>query len=199
MASPNPSTLHPDLAKLAADIDANLRLVESLVPGLSPGQFNWRSAPGRWSIGACINHLNIVDGSDLAALDAAISTAHAQGLTGSGPFTYGWISRKFVASMEPAATRKFKAPKAYMPPPDSDRDQVLAEFRRISAELRRLVHKSNGLDLARVKTSLPTLPALLRPLVKMPLGARLALLTTHDRRHLWQAQQVRNDPGFPKI
>jgi hypothetical protein len=48
-----------------------------------------------------------------------------------------------------------------------------------------------------VKTILPVLPALLRPFVKMPLGARFALITAHDRRHLWQAEQVRNHASFP--
>lgn len=32
----------------------------------------------------------------------------------------------------------------------------------------------------------------------MPLGALLTHMTTHDRRHLWQAEQVRNDSYFPK-
>jgi hypothetical protein len=32
----------------------------------------------------------------------------------------------------------------------------------------------------------------------MPLGGQLLLATTHDRRHLWQAEQVRNDPAFPQ-
>jgi hypothetical protein len=31
------------------------------------------------------------------------------------------------------------------------------------------------------------------------LGGQLLLTTTHDRRHLWQAEQVRNDPAFPGV
>jgi hypothetical protein len=73
----------------------------------------------------------------------------------------------------------------------------LAEHRRVSAEFRRLALSARGLDLASVKCEFPTLPALLRPFVRMPLGARLNLLTAHDRRHLWQAEQVRNHPDFP--
>ena len=42
-------------------------------------------------------------------------------------------------------------------------------------------------DLVRVKT-----PLIQPKWAKMPLGARFALLTTHDRRHLWQAEQVRS-------
>jgi hypothetical protein len=31
----------------------------------------------------------------------------------------------------------------------------------------------------------------------MGLGPCFAFLAAHERRHLWQAWQVRKDPGFP--
>jgi len=93
--------------------------------------------------------------------------------------------------------RKFKAPKYYEPPAEAGLLETMAEYRRISAELCRLAHASAGLDLAhRVKH--PTLPPLLRDLISMPLGARFALIAAHDRRHLWQAEQIRAHPDFPK-
>jgi hypothetical protein len=54
-----------------------------------------------------------------------------------------------------------------------------------------LIQRADGLDLARAKTPWPF------KWTKMPLGALLTHMTTHDRRHLWQAEQVRNDPNFP--
>ena len=48
-----------------------------------------------------------------------------------------------------------------------------------------------------VRTTLPALPAFLRGIVQMPLGARFALIGAHDRRHLWQAEQVREHADFP--
>lgn len=73
----------------------------------------------------------------------------------------------------------------------------MAEYRRISNELKRLTKEANGLHLARVKVEMTALHVALRHFVKMPLGGQLLLTTTHDRRHLWQAEQVRNDPSFP--
>ncbi|MDP8991389.1 MAG: hypothetical protein M3N41_15070, partial [Acidobacteriota bacterium] len=146
----------------------------------------------------CLSHLNVVDGQDLAPLRAAIADGKARHLTGGGPFTYGFLSRKFVSSMEPPVQRKFKAPKNYIPAGESDPQATLAEFRRISRDLRVLAQSAIGLHLARVKTSMPALPAGLRAFVKMPLGARFELITAHDRRHLWQAEAVRNHPEFPR-
>ncbi len=189
--------MNNDLAVLITEIDANLSHAESLTAGLSHPQFNWRPGTASWSIGQCLSHLNVVDGQDLAPLRAAIADGRSRQLTGDGPFTYGFFSRKFITSMEPPAKRKFKAPKHYAPPDESDPQATLAEFRRISKDLRALAQSAAGLHLARVKTSMPASLPLLRALVKMPLGARLELITAHDRRHLWQAEAVRNHPDFP--
>lgn len=189
--------MNNDLAVLITEIDANLSHAESLAAGLSHRQFNWRPDSASWSIGQCLSHLNVVDGKDLAPLRAAIAGGKSRQLTGDGPFTYGFLSRKLVASMEPPAKRKFKAFRNYVPPEESDPQATLAEFRRISKDLRALAQSASGLHLARVKTRMPALPPLLRPFIKMPLGARLELITAHGRRHLWQAEAVRSHAGFP--
>jgi hypothetical protein len=192
-----PDALGNDHIVLITEIFANVSHAESLTQGLSNHQFNWRSEPGRWSIAQNLAHLNAVDGNDLAALRMAIEVGRSRKLTGAGPFTYGLLSRKFAATAEPPVRRKRKAPQAYAPPPEADLATTVTEYRRISGEVRQLVQASAGLDLARVKTTLPALPAVLRAIFKMPLGARFALIAAHDRRHLWQAEEVRNHPAFP--
>jgi hypothetical protein len=82
-------------------------------------------------------------------------------------------------------------------PAHVDSAAAIAEYRRISNELKRLAREASGLNLRNVKVTLPALPPFLRPLIKMPLGGRIGFITTHDRRHLWQAEQVRTDPNFP--
>jgi DinB family protein len=190
-------SLDPDIAMLIIEIDANLSHAESITHGLTREQFEWRPEPGRWSIGECFAHLNITNGFALGAIEAGIADGRACGKSGQGPFRYGFISRKFIASQEPPVKKKFTAPKAFRPPAEIDPDATLAEYRRISSELKRLTRDADGLHLSRVKVAMPALPAALRAIVRMPLGGQLLLTTTHDRRHLWQAEQVRNDPGFP--
>jgi len=187
--------LDPDIAMLITEIDANLSHAESITHNLTREQFQWRPAPGRWSIGECFAHLNVTNGFALRAIETGISKGRAK--IGEGPFQYGFLVRKFIASQEPPATKKFTAPKVFLPSAAIDLDATLAEYRRVSTELKRLTREANGLHLSRVKIEMPALPAVLRPFVKMPLGGQLLLTTTHDRRHLWQAEQVRNDPAFP--
>jgi hypothetical protein len=187
--------LDPDIAMLVTEIDANLSHAESITKGLSREQFQWRPQPGRWSIGENFAHLNVTNSFALGAIETGI--AKGRNKKGEGPFQYGLIVRKFIASQEPPVKKKFKAPKVFLPPADIDPDGTVAEYRRISSELKRLTRSADGLHLAHVKIEMPALPPLLRVFVKMPLGGQLLLTTTHDRRHLWQAEQVRNDPAFP--
>ena len=189
--------LDPDIAMLVVEIDANLSHAESITHGLTPEQFAWRPEPGRWSIGECFAHLNVSNTIALPAIETGIAQGRASGKTGQGPFQYGFLARKFIASQEPPAKKKFKAPKAFLPSAEVDLDATMAEYRRISGELKRLTREADGLHLARVKIQLPALPAALRAVVRMPLGGQLLLTTTHDRRHLWQAEQVKSEAGFP--
>jgi hypothetical protein len=192
-----PDALGNDHIVLITEVFANVSHAESLTAGLSNEQFNWRSQPGRWSMAQNLAHLNAVNGGDLAALRTAVEVGRSRYLTGEGPFTYGLLSRKFVAAAEPPVRRKRKAAKCYEPTTEADLATTLAEYRRISGEIRQWLQAAAGLDLARVKTSLPALAWGWRAIFKMPLGARFALLAAHDRRHLWQAEEVRKHPDFP--
>lgn len=184
--------LHPGLVRLIDENAANLRRAESIVAGLSPAQFNWRSEPGRWSIGQCLAHLNIINSGEPKPIQVAIADARARGIVGAGPYRYGFLSTWFVKNMDERPKRKFKAPKFYLPPSDSEPAKTLEEYRRNSTTFAELMERANGLDLARVKV-----PLIKPSWAKMPLGARFALLTAHDRRHLSQAEQVHSHPNFP--
>lgn len=180
------------MENVATEIADTLAQWEALCAGLSDAQFNWSPEPGRWSIAQNLAHLNTVDGLDVAPITQAVADARARNITSPGPFKYPWWNNYFIRSMEPPVKQKFKAPKAYVPPPGAPVVPTLAEYRRIATTLRDQVILANGLDLKRVKTPMPALR-----FFKMSLGARFALICAHDRRHLWHARNIRNHPNFP--
>ena len=53
-------------------------------------------------------------------------------------------------------------------------------------QLAERVRRADGLDLTGNRTVSPV-----TRLLRMPLGAYLQFVIAHDRRHLWQARQVR--------
>jgi hypothetical protein len=191
-------TAGKDLSLIITELDANVNRAVALTEGLSGNQFNWHPEPGRWSIGQNLSHLIVTNGPDLFSLQRAIEAGCAEAMTGKSPFHYGFLSRKFVESMEPPVKRKFKAPSYFEPPPHLEKDPTLAEYRRISTELKRLAEAADGLHLDCVKVELSAFPPILRAMIKMPLGARFELLTAHDRRHLAQAEGVRKQSNFPR-
>ena len=180
------------VSKLLDENAANIERAKSLTAGLSAAQMNWRPQPGKWSIAQNLDHLNF-GYRYFDTIASSIAAARAKGIIGNGPFRYGWLSRWIMKSMEPPPKRKFKAAKICTPSPDVDAAKALADYFRRTARLTELIQKADGLDLARAKTPFGAKWA------KISLGALLAHVTTHDRRHLWQVEQVRNDPNFPIV
>jgi hypothetical protein len=179
-----------DLERQIDDATAEARRV---LDGLSAAQVNWRPAPGRWSVGECVSHLNVGIRAALPALDRAIETARARGRTGAGPFRYGWFANWMVRSMEPPPRRRMKTFPIFEPEARAhDAAALLREFTEVRAQLRERLGRAEGLDWRRARVVSPA-----SRWFRLPFGAYAAFLLAHDRRHLWQARQVRNDPSFP--
>jgi hypothetical protein len=68
----------------------------------------------------------------------------------------------------------------------------MAEFDTWQDRLEGLILASEGLDLRRIAHASPVLP-----LFRYSLGTSLAAILAHERRHVWQARQVRTQPSFP--
>jgi len=189
--TPAQTALPEELRDLWEQIDNIKEDALELSTPLEDAGFHWRPARGRWSISECLAHLNVVDGLDLPAISDAIARGRAAGWTGTGPFRYGFLSRRFVRMSEAPGKIKMRAPKVYLPQPEQSKEKVVAEFLSIHDRLRALVLESSGLDLKRIQVPSPF------PWVKFSLGQRFALLAAHDRRHLRQAWEVRKNAEFP--
>lgn len=185
--------LADDLADCLHQLDEIDLDVKGLLAGLTEEQFHWSPLASRWSIQQCLVHLVIVGGIYLPILDETMEQARAEGLIGHGPFHYGFIERWFVNSTEPPPSIRLRTPPSARPPDDQPLDIAIAEFHTIQEQLRKRIHAANGLDLARAKVTSPFINAL-----KMGLGSCFLFLAAHERRHVWQAWQVRKDENFPK-
>jgi DinB family protein len=185
------SPLNPDLREVVDQLARIKEDAQTLCAGLSDRQFNWRPAAGVWSISECLEHLNLADADDISTLGTATSDARARNLLSAGPFRYGAISNWFVKSVEPPPKHKAKAAQKVTPRPELSLQDVLSRFVDIHDRLARTIEQANGVDLVRLKVPSPVGP------FKLPLGQKLRLIAGHDRRHLYQAWQVRKNPGFP--
>jgi hypothetical protein len=186
-------SLAGELREYHGQLEAVNEDVRHLVVGLTEAQFNWRAVPGQWSIAECLNHLAVTNHAMTKPIKEAIVAARAKGLTSNGPFRHGFIGNMLIRSMEPPPRRKFKAPKIFKPVPDKSFDDVTGDFFAAQDEALGLIREAKGIDLGRVKITSPV-----TRLIKYSLGQAFRLIATHDRRHLWQARQVKENPSFPK-
>jgi DinB family protein len=185
-------TLTPELAELDRQFAALKAEASELLDGLKESQFNWRPDPHSWSMAECLLHLNMVGDRYVHLLEKALVEARAHGLVGHGPFTHGWPGKWILANTEPPPKRKSKAPRSFTPAYGQPITAVLPTFLHLQGQFALQLEQANGLDLARVKVPVPGWGPL-----KLNLYVTLAGIAAHERRHLWQARQVRGHAGFP--
>ncbi|HEV2708450.1 MAG TPA: DinB family protein [Pyrinomonadaceae bacterium] len=182
-----------DLQEMERQFEALKREARELLEGIDDAQFNWRPEPGRWSMAECIAHLNVTGQSFLPALDRRIREAHAEGRRGAPPFRYTLFGKLVVRSMEPPARFKFKAPKLFVPQPEHPRAAAESAFMTLQDQLIARLRAADGLDLGRVKVVSPA-----SRLLKISLGQVFQLTAAHERRHLYQARQLKSHTAFPR-
>lgn len=166
----------------------------ALQHGLDGAQGSWRPSPRHWSIADCLDHLHRSGNQFLPRIEQAIRDGTIQGMRGRGPFRHGAIGNLMVrmaGDAELPPRRRFRAPAFARPSGDVPLAEAYPAFIALQDRLAAAVNEAEGLDLARVKAAAPV------PLLRFSLGQWFAMLTGHQLRHLWQAEQVRVHPLFP--
>jgi hypothetical protein len=184
--------LAEDLAECLRQLDGVDIDVKNLLAGLSESQFHWSPDAARWSIAQCMVHLIMVGRRFIPIIDEAGDNARADRWLSRGPFRYGFLERWFVSSTEPPPKIRLRTPAFARPPDDHPLVNVISDFLFMHEELRIHIRAANGIDLARAKITSPFMRSL-----KLSLGQSFAFLAAHERRHVWQAWELRKHPEFP--
>jgi hypothetical protein len=178
----------PDILDLNAQLDAAERDAQALVADLSEELGVWRSAAGSWSVAECLDHLARANSVYLSAMQPAAAQARRQGRFRRSPALPGRIGRWFVRTMEPPVRKPFtiKATRNILPRPAPELADAFACFNTSQDEVRAFLEAHSDLDLATIRFSNPFIRGL-----SLSLATGLHVITAHERRHLWQAWQVR--------
>lgn len=181
----------PELEERKRQFEAARQEIHELVEGLDDEGFNRRTDESRWSIAECVDHLIVVGGKMVPRLAAAVEEGRRKGWSSDGPFAYGplgnWFVRQMGAGQLPPRKR-LKVPRLYVPRPATRRsiDELVAEFTGLQDRFIAIANGADGLDLRRIKVTSPV-----TRLIRLSLGQWLEGLAGHQRRHLWQAEQLR--------
>jgi len=191
-AQPVPFALAPVLDDLRLQFERFAAEADAFVTTLDDQQFHWRPRSDAWSIGECLEHLNVTARVVLPRIDDAIADAIGRGVRGDLPFVPSWLDRLALRTTEPPSRWPMWSPAALRPAPWVPRERVMPQLREYQEQFIDRLRQANGIDLGRARVT-----SIASRWVRFSLGTGFALVAAHERRHLWQALSVSSTPGFP--
>jgi hypothetical protein len=176
--------MHPQTFK--QEVNDCRRRAQQLADGLSSDQFVLRADAAKWSIAECIAHLNRTAKVVQKITLQGVARAKEKNIRGEAPFPLGARGRLLIWVAEPPPKFRIPAPRGIAPPRTIDQpERLLPDFMRAQDEWERLLQEADGLDLARV-----TLGTFFSPF-RCQMSGALMWMMAHQRRHLWQAENVK--------
>jgi hypothetical protein len=167
-------------------LDARER-ARRLSEGLTETLWATTPGPGRWSIAECLIHLNTTSERFIPIIDDAIREGRELGMRATAPprrDLMGWL---LATWLEPPYRMRTRTTAPFVPARIEPMADVLERFDYLQGELLVRMDRSRGLPLERLRVVSP-----FNARVKYNLYSAFRLLPVHQRRHLWQAEQVRN-------
>lgn len=156
-----------------------------VVEGLTDDELARRPADGSWSIAECLDHLVTTNRSYLRKMGRVIAENAPQ--SARPQFRHTLAGRWMRRMMEPPVKRRLRAPQKFRPASERrPAAETLAEFLAVQDELIAFSRSAAELDVAKVKFSSPV-----TRLLRLNLWDALNIIAAHERRHLWQARNVR--------
>ncbi|MGD0758462.1 MAG: DinB family protein [Candidatus Sulfotelmatobacter sp.] len=179
-AQPRSSTFQ--LASLLEQFYRATREANKLVLGRSAEDLTNRWEPGSWSVTECVDHLARTRLSFLPAISRAIATAPK--LAMNRPLRTGPISLLLIRNLEPPYRLRYKVIPQLVPQ-ETDFEAAWSNFEKSQSQLSEAVQSAAGLAIDKVKVQCPVYPRMTYNVY----GA-FRILAAHERRHLWQMQQI---------
>lgn len=177
--------------RLIDELDTIDRRVNDLARGLSPEQLNWKPTENLWSVGQCLQHLYAANEVYLPAIANALGDRPPSPVQDITP---GWLGRWFIRTyIEPSSRgKRARAPRKIAPAEQID-PSVLDQFLRSNDVARDLVRRAGAYNINRIRFRNPFIP-----LLRFTVGTGLEIVWRHQRRHLLQAERIKQTPTFPQ-
>ena len=179
-----------DFESCLLQVDASKQWFARRVLPLTLEQLRWRPDPKSWSIGECLDHLNIALALYLPKVDDALARARS-GVPVGNRLHADW-EMEVLRMVEPPVEVRLESPTCTMPPVATDPERLVESFHGTRDQYVRALQQASRLDVTAVCIVEPIYPRI------RSLGGTLAYLAAHDRRHIWQAERVRQAARFPR-
>ena len=173
-------------------LDMIRRRANQVIAGLDASQFNWQPDGGRrWSIGQCLEHLARVSTIYGESIGQAIDTAPQ--IAEQSAIVPRLVGQWMIWTMDPPVLLKMPTRRVLKPPSELDPADVRERFSdslRLASEL---TARAMRIDARRTRFANPILGG-----TRMfDVAAGILIILAHNRRHIVQAEKVRQSKNFP--
>jgi hypothetical protein len=170
------------LASLLEQFQCATREAKKLVLGRAACELTRRLEPESWSTAECLDHIARTTSSFLPAISRAVATAPK--LTAKRPLRTGTVALLLIRNLEPPYRLRYKVIPQLVPQ-QTDFDAAWSAFEQSQSRLSETVCSAAGLAIDKVKVPRPACAH-----VTYNVYGALRMLAAHQRRHLWQVQQI---------
>jgi hypothetical protein len=190
MAAPQKTFAPAWSIRLASELSANDQTAQKLAAALTDEQLNWQPTSGSWSVGQCLEHLCLTNEAYLTSISAALTEKPNSPVEQISP---GWFGRWFIRSfVEPTPNGKRASAPAKIRPAARVDLAVLNRFLSGNKSCREVILRACGKNVNHIRFWNPFVLG-----VRFTVGTGLEIIAGHQRRHLLQAERVRNSVNFP--
>lgn len=140
---------------------------------------------GSWSAAQCLHHLNISSDAYFPVWQQVIANAGPRKAEFNAPYKVDFWGRLLSWILEPPARIRSKTPIHFEPADRSDITQILEGFLDRQQRIIATLHRCRGRAIDQVRMASPA-----DPRIRYSIWSSFVIVATHQRRHLWQAQQA---------
>ncbi|QNH63067.1 DinB family protein [Hymenobacter sediminicola] len=171
---------------LTAELVALRDVTQQRFKALTDDQLNRRPSPDKWSVGQCLEHLNIVGGLYLPTITRKLKQAQERGSKPASTVKHGYIGRKMTEALRVPPTQKaIKTPQQFAPSGSRLPRTVVEVFSRQLDELLNLLEQARQVNANAVRIPNPIIPLLWPRLTDVA-----EMMVVHIKRHVAQAERV---------
>jgi hypothetical protein len=186
LAQTDPKMTAEERAKLIQWLHESQAETIAAVEKLTDAQWNWKAAPEKWSVGECVEHIMLAEGTLMAQADKALAA----------PQNPDWAEKtkgksEFIERVMVKRQGKAQAPESIVPIGKLSRAELMKKLREVRAKTLKFA-ETTQLPL-KAHTSEHPFP------VFGTLNAYqwVIYIPLHNIRHNQQIAEVKANPNFP--
>ncbi len=180
------------IERLISALDEVTADVQAHCATLSPAQLNWKLDAKEWSVGQCLDHLIVTNGTYRPVLSQIQAGTYRPALWQRLPGLPGFFGDLFYNTLNPTTARPVQSPPAFRPRSSTIPSDIVAQFGAQQDELIAAMRACANLPCEQIIIASPALA-----LISYSLMDAFRIMTVHEQLHLGQLLRVIEHPDFP--